>query len=756
MLIFQSLYRLPFEAGVPNAMILGSRAVPTIMACLLALVRPEVSVALEKTVWYRDQIPVVVDYAEGVMHVQGKTLPIVTDGDVIVENPETKGADAWVQLVYDRFDIFVDANFYAAAQSALDSLFDAFELRYLLLEAVTGWSSEEFYGTKLKIYIDQGGSACFTGWAIPGEAHVTLTTFYSNPVACRRFYSEEFDDTSSFLGGVYGNPGALGDRWFYVCGFLHEALHAINPIPILWRSWLTEGFSQYFEFNTLANFNGNGAPDISQAMADTWIYWGTGNWNWDGRAHPTNGYIGYIDNDYRDHVTPSFNEIQSSAGYDITAWMFSMMRSSFGIEDYEPSSLDWGTFYSILNNNLESLDRSWELGPHFTDTYVIDIFGRAADLSFEETQAIWRYDGPSGPGWGVRHWESRDWYCDWTMRISGDCSADSLEITLWVINEGGLAPTGGGEVEISLNGMPILLDTVNAPVGDSIAVSIRIPATSAIPRMLLATIDGDGIIVESDEGNNSDSLTLEPSVDTDLDGVTDFCDNCVSVANPGQEDTDLNGVGDICQSGYTPLGTEVCIGLLNSQVVVCYDTVTQVGITAASRSTLGPPLPLEWKLGLDSAGYHEISTTCIWYDDASIRIYYDEARLSGSESGIRLIHYLDPTWEDRTALINLDSNYVECSTSTFSSVALVIPNCDCDCHGDPACDAVIADVLDVVVTIGVAFRGSAPYPDPSPTCPFHKTDVNCTFNTDIIDVVRVVNVAFRGANASTEFCNPCP
>lgn len=85
--------------------------------------------------------------------------------------------------------------------------------------------------------------------------------------------------------------------------------------------------------------------------------------------------------------------------------------------------------------------------------------------------------------------------------------------------------------------------------------------------------------------------------------------------------------------------------------------------------------------------------------------------------------------------------------------------CACDCHTDPApigsCDG-IQDVLDVVQTVNVAFRGAASIVDPNVNCPYETTDVNCSLSTDVIDVVKMVNVAFRGANPATEFCDPCP
>jgi hypothetical protein len=94
------------------------------------------------------------------------------------------------------------------------------------------------------------------------------------------------------------------------------------------------------------------------------------------------------------------------------------------------------------------------------------------------------------------------------------------------------------------------------------------------------------------------------------------------------------------------------------------------------------------------------------------------------------------------------------SVSSVWSFIVVSP-CACNCHGDPACDGVISDILDVVNTINVAFRGAAAIVDPNAQCPKSPTDMNCSGATDVIDVVKVINVAFRGANVATEYCVPC-
>jgi subtilisin family serine protease len=89
-----------------------------------------------------------------------------------------------------------------------------------------------------------------------------------------------------------------------------------------------------------------------------------------------------------------------------------------------------------------------------------------------------------------------------------------------------------------------------------------------------------------------------------------------------------------------------------------------------------------------------------------------------------------------------------------SQVVITVANgCQCPCHADPGCNGAI-DVVDVVNTISVAFRGESSLIDPD--CfpnPGGRTDVDCSGSTDIIDVVRMVGVAFRGETPN--FCDPC-
>lgn len=92
--------------------------------------------------------------------------------------------------------------------------------------------------------------------------------------------------------------------------------------------------------------------------------------------------------------------------------------------------------------------------------------------------------------------------------------------------------------------------------------------------------------------------------------------------------------------------------------------------------------------------------------------------------------------------------------SDTAMVSVTVANgCHCPCASDPACNGA-TDIVDVVNTVGVAFRGEAVIIDPD--CfpnPGGRTDVDCSGSTDVLDVVKIIDVAFRGSTLL--LCNPC-
>jgi len=164
----------------------------------------------------------------------------------------------------------------------------------------------------------------------------------------------------------------------------------------------------------------------------------------------------------------------------------------------------------------------------------------------------------------------------------------------------------------------------------------------------------------------------------------------------------------------------------------------------------------EWTVALDPPGAEEIGNIPSFGEDHLGELYICD--YGGGILGQGEIYKLVPN-----SLADCNSNLISDSCEIAFGLATDgngngIPDdcefiCSCPCAQDPNCDAVITDVLDVVTTVNVAFRGIPETADPD--CATERTDLDCDGATTVLDVVRVVNVAFRGASSGTEFCAPC-
>lgn len=105
-------------------------------------------------------------------------------------------------------------------------------------------------------------------------------------------------------------------------------------------------------------------------------------------------------------------------------------------------------------------------------------------------------------------------------------------------------------------------------------------------------------------------------------------------------------------------------------------------------------------------------------------------------------------------------SYVDISTGLHyvdvTAGIITVAPCQCDCHADPFCDGIHGNLVDVVTTVDIAFRGDPEEPDPSPGCLYVRSDVDCSGVTDIVDVVKMISVSFAGEDEADVFCHPCP
>lgn len=447
------------------------------------------------------------DFDNGIttVYYNGKKIEPIIDNpnqiDMPVYNPEAE-----VLLVYPRFDIYVDSAFYYNNETELLQLIDNFLPRYNLLENRTGWSSEKFYGQKLQINVFEATAGCWEGTATPATVNMNLNS-----------------------------PFGLCSQEIYLEGMIHETLHSINPLPLYFRDWLTEGWSQYEQYNTLVAYG-----DYTQTQADDFIETGhVGVYGY------TQNYVwaNYTTNDYHD-TSPNNYEIQLSNGYDITAWMYTMMRNDHSIQ--------FSDVYALMEENHETLDKSldWHssLNAH-TDMVVIDLFGRAAGYDFNETKDIWEYDGPSGPGWGVRQWVSTDWYGDAQpfVRVVFDSIDFDIDIQTTIKNNGEVSFV---DMPVNIYANGILIDSifVDIPALDSVMITNTFPTNLWDTNNVEVIVDEYNIKIESNEYNNMDNDNFVHIYDYDNDGYYNVfdCDDLDSTINPGALDIPDDGIDQDC------------------------------------------------------------------------------------------------------------------------------------------------------------------------------------------------------------------
>lgn len=424
------------------------------------------------------------------------------DGEEVVARMASPEAFVHLQYYLDNgsveFDVYIEETFYNANQAALDDFWDKFQVRFRILKNMTGWSSQRWFGVPLELYVYGHSAACYGGNASPTHANVV----FSDPMYKTGCHKPYYENGSTY----YNNPGELGDWWPYMNTALHEALHSINPYPIYTRSWLTEGWSEYYMYNVLVE-----AGDINQETADTYLYNGFAGYQWDP----------YVANDY--HDTTIYNrELQRSHGYDITGHMFSKMRDEEG--------LDWDLFYELMNNNKDSLDRTFSLGPpyiYYTDAFVLYVFGKAMGHTdyWNQTDVLFNYysgGGVDGHGYGARNisysWHPTnaqpygdfDWFAEYTADVGVDNtnpeSGTPVQLTVTFSN--------GGDV----NGKDIIWrvydndDLVHEETRDlNKFQSFQYTDTLTLnpgEHVIRAVADEYDIKIEQDDANNEDSVIV--------------------------------------------------------------------------------------------------------------------------------------------------------------------------------------------------------------------------------------------------------
>jgi len=402
----------------------------------------------------------------------------------------------YLDFTYPRFTVHVNNDYLTGAGFVqTQDLLDKFEPRFEYMENLTQWKYEDIYpGEKLQIYIEPSGG-CFGGIVAQNDTGRKVTVNLHDPYiwsSCKQSWRE--NNVSKL-----NNPGELGDYWGYMKTMLHESMHGTIPAPIWDRKWLNEGIATYLEYTVLEHFG-----DINRETVEYKIKQGNSNYNWDG----------YVANDYKD---PVLNQpIQSSKGYSITAQML------INLENTYDSSM-FARFYELLSNNLEVLEWAdstatyYDAGWHRnnkSDAVMIHLFSMAADTDLIPT---FRYDGPSGPGWGVRDIDSLDFLPDLSVKsllFSNSNPGASENITVYVTVANAAEFGVKSHVELNINGSLIDSQTVLIPIKDSVIIQFAFSVDSSGVYDITAHVDKANLKAEMDDSNNvlTKQINVGPSV----------------------------------------------------------------------------------------------------------------------------------------------------------------------------------------------------------------------------------------------------
>ncbi|RJS45076.1 PxKF domain-containing protein [Nocardioides cavernaquae] len=139
-------------------------------------------------------------------------------------------------------------------------------------------------------------------------------------------------------------------------------------------------------------------------------------------------------------------------------------------------------------------------------------------------------------------------------------------------------------------------------------------------------------------------------VDTDADGVDDADDNCVNVANPGQDDSDGDGIGDACDDAIAPIVTVALVlpadgangWFLNSPVDVAVSATDNVGVTSLDCSVDGAassPVSNPGTVAVTGDGTHTVACTA---SDAQGNTGSDDAEARIDSVDPTIDHTLEP------------------------------------------------------------------------------------------------------------------
>jgi hypothetical protein len=293
---------------------------------------------------------------------------------------------------------------------------------------------------------------------------------------------------------------------------------------------------------------------------------------------------------------------------------------------------------------------------------------------------------------------------------------DSLGDTWW-----GFSVAGGQDA--TGDGLPDLL--VASPLNDSGGSN----AGAAFLYALTLDSDVDGV---RDGCDNCLNAPNPAQIDSDADGSGDICDNCSTIANSGQEDGDLDGVGDACDlcPGHNdlvdsdgdgvPNGCDVCAGFDDSEDM---DIDGKPDGCDNCGSVFNPT-----QTDSDGDDVGDACDVCAGFNDQN----------DIDSDGV----------PDSCDNCPLDSNPAQADADSNG----IGDACDCPITmtGDVNASGSITSA-DIITLVNYVFKGGA-----APQPCVASGDVNCNGSVTSADIIFLVNYSFKGGASPCDACSMVP
>ncbi len=193
-------------------------------------------------------------------------------------------------------------------------------------------------------------------------------------------------------------------------------------------------------------------------------------------------------------------------------------------------------------------------------------------------------------------------------------------------------------------------------------------------------LNTDPLYVDAGNGNlrlQSGSPAIEVGFNDapGLSGITTDLDG-----NPRFVDGDYNGTATVDMGAFeanyppnTPAGSDVSVQPVDATsgtapVTLTFAQTTQDGTTSLTTSSTGTPPPAGFQLG-DPPLYYDLSTTALFSGQVELCIDYTGTSFT-NESNLKLHHYENGAWEDRTISLDTTTNIICASVTSLSPFAI--------------------------------------------------------------------------------------